>query len=89
MKKTRKPLKLNQVKALYDAGLKAYSESYAMMIDDALIAVIRKAKDKGYDVGVYSDGGLFPTMYLFISSFRSWKSIPEHAKARFVELSKY
>ena len=78
MAKTK--LTMAGAKAIYTAAKNGYSQSYAMMLQDAFEPATQAAKKYAIEEPLY-DAGWFPMMYGFIRNHRSWDSLHDDTKA--------
>lgn len=74
-KKARKSPTLAQARAIYEGGRRAYSNSYAMMVDDILSGM--KAPAKKARVQVFCDVDWFHEMGKHIRAHRRWESLTD------------
>lgn len=72
-----------QVEAIYNAARRAYSESDAMLVDDALDGA--KSVARRYGISPLLDWGWFPIMYGYIRAHRSWSAVRPRDVANMVE----
>jgi len=75
MKATKKKPTAAQVRAIYNGGLKAYGESYAMMVDDILYGMVAPCKKAS--VSLVTDVEWFYLMSRKIRNFVVWDRLPE------------
>ena len=81
-----KTLTATQVRALYKAGLNAYLNSYAMMVDDILEGM--KPLAKAYGKTVCYDHLWFQAMAAHICQCRKWENIGENHRGNIIKLVK-
>jgi hypothetical protein len=79
-----KKLTANQVRVIYNSGLHAYNNSFAMMSEDIMAgmkpAAAKYGKTPCYDIP------WFQTMAGYIRTCRPWAMIPEEKRREIVDM---
>lgn len=62
-----------QIKTIFNAARRTYTESDAMLVDDALAGA--KSASKQYGIAPFVDTGWFPIMYSYIRRHSTWEAL--------------
>jgi hypothetical protein len=82
MASSKKRITAATAKMLYNAGLRSYSESYAMLVDDIFDGIKSVARELG--ITIYMESLWYQAMAQYIRRHVRWDSIPPDAQADIV-----